>query len=110
MLTLLSLRLMDSVWKAAGLDYGIIPYRCLSTGPLLGLIQVVVNADTLGRIQATKGFIMGAWREDSLYAWLDEKSDKNDEYVISFISLLLRTFYLVKFQKINWTWLVLVGR
>lgn len=81
MLTLLSLRLMDSVWKAAGLDYGIIPYRCLSTGPLLGLIQVVVNADTLGKVQASKGYIMGAWKEESLHKWLDEKSDKNEELV-----------------------------
>ena len=81
MLTLLSLRLMDSVWKSAGLDYGIIPYRCLSTGPLLGLIQVVVNADTLGRIQASKGYIMGAWKEGSLLNKLEEKSE-NDEKLV----------------------------
>lgn len=81
MLTLLSLRLMDSVWKSAGLDYGIIPYRCLSTGPLLGLIQVVVNAATLGGIQASNGYILGAWREDSLHNKLEEKSENNEELV-----------------------------
>jgi len=79
MLTLLSLRIMDMVWKSAGLDYGIIPYHCLSTGPSVGLIQVVVNAETLGRIQASKGIIMGAWKDASLYEWLEENCNKSEE-------------------------------
>jgi len=76
MLTLLSLQLMDSVWKSAGLDYGIIPYRCLSTGPSIGLIQVVTNSKTIASIQSKSGVIRGALSASVLYNWLEANSTK----------------------------------
>ena len=79
MLTLLSLRLMDKVWKKVGLDYGIIPYKCLSTGPMVGLIEVVPKSDTLGRIQAAKGSFKGVWMESSLFDWLSDNAKKEKE-------------------------------
>jgi len=88
MLTLLSLRLMDNVWKKAGLDYGIIPYKCLSTGHMVGLIEVVTESETLGRIQAAKGSITGVWKDQNLYSWLSDNADseeKLDGYVENFI-------------------------
>jgi len=74
MLTLLSLRIMENVWKKAGLDHSLIPYRCLSTGPLVGLIEVVTDSETLGRIQASAGggAISGVLNEKSLFSWLVE--------------------------------------
>ena len=72
MLTLLSLRLMENVWKISGLEYGVIPYRVLSTGPMLGLIEVVPNAETLGRIQHQRG---GVFNEEGLFKWVKEYCD-----------------------------------
>ena len=79
MLTLLSLKLMDTVWKEAGCDYGLIPYRCLSTGPMMGLIEVVPESETLSRIQAGLGTIKGVLKEDSLYTWIEEYCWGNEE-------------------------------
>ena len=80
MLTLLSLRIMDNVWKQVGLDYGIIPYQCLSTGPMVGLIEVVDPAETLADVQWRAG-VRSAMnvRKDTLYDWVLEKTNSNDE-------------------------------
>ena len=79
MLTLLSLRLMDNVWKKAGQDYGIIPYRCLSTGPMVGLIEVVPDSETVSRIQTARGSIRGVFKEEGLFNWLEEHTQGNKE-------------------------------
>ena len=82
MLTLLSLRLMDNVWKKAGQDYGIIPYRCLSTGPMVGLIEFVKFSETISEIQWKSGISSALnVKKDTLYNWIVEKSDNSDEYV-----------------------------
>ena len=70
---------MDKVWKKAGLDYGIIPYKCLSTGRNVGLIEVVTESETLGRIQAAKGSITGVWKDQNLYSWLSGHAKDNEE-------------------------------
>ena len=78
MLTVLSLRIMDNVWKKDGFDYGIIPYRCLSTGPMVGLIEVVPESETLGRIQLVRG-TLGPWKEDTFFLWLQEQCQGSEE-------------------------------
>ena len=70
MLTILSLRIMENLWRKAGLEYGLIPYKCLSTGNKIGLIEVVRPAETLARIQAEIGGRFGVLREASLYKWI----------------------------------------
>jgi phosphatidylinositol kinase/protein kinase (PI-3 family) len=49
-LTLQILRLMDSMWKEAGMDLGMNAYRCVSTGDEVGMLQVVENAETIASI------------------------------------------------------------
>ena len=85
-LTLLCMRLMDSVWKNAGLDYSLNIYRCLPTGPMVGLIEVVHPSCTLGEIQADKaGTFAGVWKDFTLYQYLQEKSDNSEEKCRTFI-------------------------
>lgn len=86
MLTLLSLRLMTNVWKNSRLDYGIIPYRVLSTGPMVGLIEVVPNSETLGRIHNSVHSIIGTLKEGGLFGWLEEYCNKNERSVFPSIS------------------------
>ena len=44
------LRVMDDLWKKEGLDMNMMLYGCISTGFERGLLQVVLNATTVGRI------------------------------------------------------------
>uniref|UniRef100_A0ABD2XJG3 phosphatidylinositol 3-kinase n=1 Tax=Trichogramma kaykai TaxID=54128 RepID=A0ABD2XJG3_9HYME len=72
MLTLQMLRIMDKLWKKEGLDLRMNPYRCISTDNKVGLIEVVLNADTIANIQKEKGTFSAtsAFRRGSLLAWL----------------------------------------
>ena len=44
------LRVMDDLWRREGLDMQMMLYDCISTGFERGLLQVVLNATTLGNI------------------------------------------------------------
>jgi phosphatidylinositol-4-phosphate 3-kinase len=44
------LRVMSQLWKKEGLDMQMMLYDCISTGFERGLLQVVLNATTLGHI------------------------------------------------------------
>lgn len=44
------LRVMDDLWRREGLDMQMMLYDCISTGYERGLLQVVLNATTLGSI------------------------------------------------------------
>lgn len=72
MLTLQMIRIMDQLWKEAGLDLRMNPYGCISTGNRTGLIEVVLNADTIANIQKGKGTftVMSPFEKGSLLAWL----------------------------------------
>lgn len=55
MLTLQMLRIMDKLWKKEGLDLRMNPYGCISTENRVGMIEVVLNAETIANIQKEKG-------------------------------------------------------
>lgn len=76
MLTLQMIRIMDRLWKQSGLDLRMNPYGCISTGNRSGLIEVVLNADTIANIQKEKGVakVMACFERGSLLAWLKGKS------------------------------------
>lgn len=74
MLTLQMLRVMDSIWKSAGLDFRMNPYGCVSTDSRLGMIEVVLKAETIANIQKKKGMFSAtcAFKKGSLLAWLKD--------------------------------------
>lgn len=49
-LVLQILRVMDDLWREAGLDLCLTPYSCISTGDEIGMIEVVVDSETLASI------------------------------------------------------------
>lgn len=66
------LRVMDRLWKESGLDLKMNPYGCISTGNRLGLIEVVLNAETIANILREKCRVKAAatFKKGSLLAWL----------------------------------------
>ncbi|RLN97487.1 hypothetical protein BBJ28_00003741 [Nothophytophthora sp. Chile5] len=49
-LVLQILRVMDDLWREAGLELCLSPYACISTGDEIGLIEVVGDSETLASI------------------------------------------------------------
>uniref|UniRef100_G3VA95 phosphatidylinositol-4,5-bisphosphate 3-kinase n=1 Tax=Sarcophilus harrisii TaxID=9305 RepID=G3VA95_SARHA len=74
MLTLQMLRLMDLLWKEAGLDLRMLPYGCLATGDRSGLIEVVSTSETIADIQLNSSNVAAtaAFNKDALLNWLKE--------------------------------------
>jgi len=51
MLTLQLISIMDQLWKEQGLDLQMNAYACLATGDMVGMLEMVMGAATLWKIQ-----------------------------------------------------------
>jgi phosphatidylinositol-4,5-bisphosphate 3-kinase len=100
MLTLQVIRIIDSIWRRAGLDLRMLPYSCLATGKQVGMIEVVKNAKTVMNIQRYAGR-MAAFQVDSswLHKWIKDKNKDNyskaiDNFTKSCAGYCVATFIL----------------
>ncbi|OQR87155.1 phosphatidylinositol kinase [Achlya hypogyna] len=80
-LTLQLIRVMDDLWRDQGLDLAMEPYKCVATGPMTGILQVVLNSITTADIHKRVG-TLGAFDETSFTNWItannqDKKSFKS---------------------------------
>jgi hypothetical protein len=80
MLTLQLIRIMDNIWKKAGLDLKLNPYGCISTGNEVGMIEVVLNSMTSAAITRTAGGAAAAFKEDPIANWLRENNPTDSQY------------------------------
>lgn len=80
MLTLQILTLMDKMWQAHGLDLHIIPYGCIATGNMMGMIQVVQDAETVAKIQLNHGGTFSALNEEVLHDWLKKQNPTQSRF------------------------------
>ncbi|XP_007886342.1 phosphatidylinositol 4,5-bisphosphate 3-kinase catalytic subunit beta isoform [Callorhinchus milii] len=102
MLALQILRLMDMLWKEAGLDLRIVPYGCLATGDKSGLIEVVSASETIANIQLTNSNVAAtaAFNKDALLNWLKEKNTGDaldraiEEFTLSCAGYCVATYVL----------------
>ncbi|XP_058790627.1 phosphatidylinositol 4,5-bisphosphate 3-kinase catalytic subunit delta isoform [Phymastichus coffea] len=103
MLTLQMLRIMDKLWKKEGLDLRMNPYGCISTDNRVGLIEVVLNAETIANIQKEKGMFpaTAAFRRGSLLAWLKDHNHTEqtlnkaiEEFTLSCAGYCVATYVL----------------
>ncbi|KAK2514372.1 Pik3cb [Columba guinea] len=102
MLTLQILRLMDILWKEAGLDLRILPYGCLATGDHSGLIEAVSSSETIADIQLNSSNVAAAaaFNKDALLNWLKEYNLGDDldraieEFTLSCAGYCVATYVL----------------
>jgi phosphatidylinositol kinase/protein kinase (PI-3 family) len=80
MLTLQLIRIMDKLWQAENLDLRMMPYGCISTGNGVGLIEVVLNAETVSSIQLAYGGSSAAFKDQPLEEWLRKQNPDDTEY------------------------------
>ena len=61
---------LAQLWRREDLDFRLKPYLCLSTGNEVGLIEVVLNAETVSSIQQAYGGSTAAFRDTPLDDWI----------------------------------------
>ncbi|CAH0555330.1 unnamed protein product [Brassicogethes aeneus] len=81
MLTLQMLRIMDRLWKQEGLDLRMNAYNCISMEHRVGMIQVVLNAETIANIQKEKGIFSAttAFKKGPILDWLRDNNSTESE-------------------------------
>lgn len=103
MLTLQMLRIMDRIWKSHGHDFRMNPYSCISTDRRLGIIEVVLNAETIANIQKERGMFSATspFKKGSLLTWLKEHNTTDEmlakavqEFTLSCAGYCVATYVL----------------
>lgn len=103
MLTLQMLRIMDRIWKSNGYDFRLNTYSCISMDSRLGMIEVVLNAETIANIQKEKGIFSATspFKKGSLFAWLRDHNNTEEliakacnEFMLSCAGYCVATYVL----------------
>ena len=103
MLTLQMLRIMDRIWKTNGHDFRMNTYSCISMDKRLGMIEVVLNAETIANIQKEKGIFSAtaAFKKGSLFSWLKDHNNTEEflqkacnEFTLSCAGYCVATYVL----------------
>jgi len=78
--TLQLIRIMDNIWKNHGFDLRLSPYRVTATGDMIGMVEVVLNSETTGKIMKSKGNALNVIKEDSITNFLKEANPTQKEF------------------------------
>jgi len=93
MLTLQMFRIMDKLWKKNNLDLMLNPYGVISTGGQIGMIEVVTRSNTVSKIQKQMAGSMGAFKDEVLFKWLQEKNPEEND-IKTAVENVLAAIYL----------------
>ncbi|CAK4644939.1 hypothetical protein LEN26_006542 [Aphanomyces euteiches] len=89
-LTLQLIRLMDEMWREDGKDLAMEPYKCVSTGPMTGLVQIVLHSVTTAAIHKRGGGVIGAFDDTSFASWIFANNGDPRSYKTA-VDLFLRS-------------------
>ncbi|EDQ90489.1 PI3K-CA gamma [Monosiga brevicollis MX1] len=70
---------MQRLWHEEGLDLHLIPYGCVATSTLSGLIEIVPYARTVASIQKAAGGSFSAFAEEPILDWLRSECLNSEE-------------------------------
>ncbi|XP_075869462.1 phosphatidylinositol 4-phosphate 3-kinase C2 domain-containing subunit beta isoform X2 [Nelusetta ayraudi] len=79
MLTLQMIRIMNKIWIQEGLDMRMVLFRCCSTGPGRGMVELIPQAETLRKIQVEHG-VTGSFKDRPLADWLQKHNPAEEQY------------------------------
>jgi len=79
-LTLQMIRIMDKMWKDAGMDLRLQPYVCVSMGDAIGMLEVVLNAKTIASINKDAGGTGAVLEDKTLDNWLRQHNPTEQQY------------------------------
>jgi len=83
LLTLQTIRLIDTLWQNEGMDLHVTAYRVLPTSPTAGFIAVVPNSKTTAEIHKEQGGgALGALKEEVIMDYLLKNNHGSDEQSI----------------------------
>jgi len=80
LLTLQMLNSMDVLWKSNNLNLRLNPYGCVCLGDMIGMIEVVLNSDTVANITHERGGASAAFSVDPLTVWLRKNCNSDQEF------------------------------
>jgi len=80
MLTLQMIRLMDKLWKTENLNLLLNPYGCIATGFEEGMIEVVMNAETMASVVRSAGGATAAFKLEPLANWIKSNNPSEEQY------------------------------
>jgi phosphatidylinositol-4,5-bisphosphate 3-kinase len=80
MLTLQMLKIMDTLWLNRNMDLKLLPYECISTGDEMGMIQVVLQAQTVSNIQRKYGGSSAAFKDQPIAQWIKDLNPDQTAY------------------------------
>jgi phosphatidylinositol kinase/protein kinase (PI-3 family) len=101
-LTLQMLKIMDRLWKAEGMDFQMNVYGCISTGDEVGLLEVVLNSETMANISKQAGGALAELTDSSVFTeWLRDQNRSEeafrksvDRFVLSTAAYCVATYVL----------------
>ena len=76
MLTLQVISLMDKLWLNQSLDLHLKPYKVLATGNQAGMLEIVLNSETVNNISEKYG---GVWETKTIDAFIKEYNQQSFE-------------------------------
>eukprot|EP01127_Copromyxa_protea_P018908 TRINITY_DN6038_c0_g1_i1.p1 TRINITY_DN6038_c0_g1~~TRINITY_DN6038_c0_g1_i1.p1 ORF type:complete len:1361 (+),score=214.79 TRINITY_DN6038_c0_g1_i1:544-4083(+) len=73
-LTMQMFSIMDTLWKANGMDLGMTLYKVIATSPTSGMIEVVKNSTTAAKIEKDAGGSLQAFSRYPLKRWIEQNN------------------------------------
>ena len=97
-LTLQVMRVMDTLWKASGMDFGMQLYKCVATGDSIGMLEAVLNAETTTNIAQSFG---GVISENTITDWLKRNNPERKNKCTHIFITHLNSFITFTSQRME---------
>eukprot|EP01114_Cavostelium_apophysatum_P003947 TRINITY_DN1407_c1_g1_i1.p1 TRINITY_DN1407_c1_g1~~TRINITY_DN1407_c1_g1_i1.p1 ORF type:complete len:1234 (+),score=376.93 TRINITY_DN1407_c1_g1_i1:156-3857(+) len=88
-LTLQMIKLMDKLWIKEGFQLRMSPYNVISTGLDVGMVEVVLNSETIASINRDAGGGRSVLVKDTVSKWLKSINEAESDYLSAVMNFAL---------------------